>query len=165
MWTRVDGVARYIVAGDTLYVWCSGSRGRDWIRNLRWRTEPVAPGVRVLSADLEEARDVWRAVHREQFRRIHIIGFSRGGAVAQALSWWIPQDVPVTLELYAPKRVVTKRPPVPTSAHAWAGDIVPFLPPWLRGVAIKWRGPWRWPWRAHRRAAREAARRRHDIGR
>lgn len=169
-WRRIDGIARYTTTASTLYIACSGSNGwADLWRNLDPRAEQVFPGAWVAQADLDEARTVWRAVHRlARGRHVHIIGFSRGAAVAVALALWLPPDITYSLELYAPKRAANRRALSElhhTEAYAQNGDAIPFLPPWFRQVEMVWRGPWMWPWKAHKRAAHWAARRRHEIGR
>jgi poly(3-hydroxybutyrate) depolymerase len=168
-WTRIDRIARYLVTDSTLYVACAGSDGwRDWWRNVDPRCETVFPGGWVSRADLREAQRVWAVLHRyARGRRVHVIGFSRGGGVAVALALWIPPHITVTAELYAPKRAATRRAleELPfVKGYATGGDIVPYLPPWFGQVPIERTGR-DWPWRAHRAAARMAARRRHEIGR
>jgi hypothetical protein len=168
-WKRIEGIARYLTTDSTLYLWCSGSDGwGDLWRNLDLRAEQVFPGAWVASADIWEARTVWRAVHGfARDRHVHIIGFSRGAAVAVALALWLPPDITYSLELYAPKRAANRRALSKLrhiEAHAQKGDVIPFLPPWFAQVQLKWRGPLMWPWEAHKAMAKAAVKRRHEIG-
>ena len=167
--TRIDRIARYHVTDSMLYIACSGSSGwGDLARNLDPRCEQVFPGAWVAEADLDEARTVWRAVHTyARGRTVHILGFSRGAAVAVALALWMPESIRATLELYAPKRVGNRRALSAlrqTTATSYRGDLIPFLPPWFRQVDIEWAGKLRLPWRAHKRASKKFARRRHETG-
>ena len=166
---RIDRIARYHVTDSMLYIACSGSSGwGDLWRNLDPRCEQVFPGSWVSEADLDEARTVWQAVHTyARGRTVHILGFSRGAAVAIALALWVPEKIGPTLELHAPKRVGNRRALSalrPTTAKAYRGDLIPFLPPWFRQVDIEWTNKWAWPWKAHMKAARAFVRRRHEIG-
>lgn len=168
-WRRIDGIARYIATDSTLYVWCSGSDGwGDFWRNIDPRAEQVFPRGWVASADIREARTVWRSVHRlARERHVHIIGFSRGAAVAVALGLWLPPDITYSLELYAPKRAANRRAVSElhhVEAYAQKGDVIPYLPPWFDSVHVDWRGPWKRPWEAHRQMAKRASRRRHELG-
>jgi len=167
--TRIDHIARYHVTDSALYIACSGSSGwGDLARNLDPRCEQVFPGAWVAEADLDEARAVWQAVHTYAHgRTVHILGFSRGAAVAVALALWIPEGIGATLELYAPKRVGNRKALSalrPTTATAYRGDLIPLLPPWFRQVDIEWEGKLTWPWRAHSKSAKAFVRRRHEIG-
>jgi len=169
---RIDGIARVRERSDYILVAFSGSRGHmDWLRNLDPRARQAAPGEWVSRADYREARAVYDAVAPlADNRTVYIVGFSRGGAIAQIFARLLSSAQDVRVELYAPKRAGNGRfvsrllRMRRLYARYYGGDIVPFLPPWLAQVGMI-RRDITLPWVAHRRAARDAARRRHEIGR
>lgn len=173
-WTHVEGIGRIKETLGAVYVWCAGSSGPgDLKRNLSLKFEAIAPDEFVPEPDLREAR-VMLAAYAEcsKTKPVHVVGFSRGAAVAVLFVRLLPGRNRITLRLYAPKRVSRKRTLkivrekcVSLCSTAYRADLIPFLPPWFRQLAIELSSKkWYWPYRAHMKSARDAAKRRHMIG-
>lgn len=172
-WTRIDGVGRYQVVHNHLYVWCSGSNGvGDWLQNIDLRRVEIRKGERVNRRDLHEAFQIYFAVLNKvdvsEIGAVTICGFSRGGAIAQILAYVIStnDEVDVSLLLYASKRagngrfLQRLRSQVSRMVASYVrGDVVPFLPPWplYRNVKHEALDKLHWPHKAHQYSARAAA--------
>lgn len=165
------GIARYLVRGNTLYIFCDGTRnGQEWRWNVMTRRLKFSR-TKVNKVDFEQAGEVWYELLREldpySFDAVVCAGYSRGGAIAQILAWFMSTMAHARAFAFAGKRAGNRRfnEQMPQINDAQFGDIVPLLPPWYARPNMTWWRPWMMPWSAHIAMGREAARWRHDITR
>lgn len=159
-----SGIARYLVDGNTLRIWCDGTRNRqEWRWNIMPRRKRF-DGARLNKVDYEQAYEVLRhiPVDFNNFELIVIAGLSRGGAIAHILGWMLRRH-DVVVSAFASKRAGDRElvRQVPMVNTAYRGDIVPWLPPWYASPTVGWLYPRRGFVKAHIGAAHLAARYRH----
>ena len=179
-WTRLgrtpscpSGIARYIETPYGIYVYADGTRNRrEWRHNFMVRRTRVdGTRVRVNERDFAQAMDIYMELHDggiDISRIKYVLGFSRGGAVAQCLALvisWVKHIPAPTCIVYASKRTGNRAlyREVKVWNNAIRCDIVPHLPPWYAKPKTHWYRDWMWPVKAHLWAAHQAAAHRHEL--
>ena len=182
-WTRLGrdadhpaGIARYMERGDTLYIWCGGTRNRrEWRWNFQTRKLRAGSGkARVNRKDLLQAQDVFLALYKAGVkhcdRQVVIGGYSRGYAIALLLAWMIATYSEVTVLGFAGKRVGNKA--FHDQLEEWGvahcnssgrWDVVPLLPPWYAAGKQHWMLFSINPVKAHVYSGHVAAYWRHEV--
>jgi len=119
---------------------------KDWVYNfLTGRT--IGGNVRVNRWDRYEALIVLRQLRAKYGReqRYIIIGHSRGGAIAQIVTWELGRRC-VVMRIYGSKRTGNKAFVRQVTecciAYRHRGDWVPWLPPWYARLPNIVFGPW-----------------------
>lgn len=176
-WTRLGrtadhpaGIARYLETPDALYIWCDGTRNlQEW----RWNFQTIRKWikehhrVRVNVKEYAQARlilDELVMINLDQ--PIWVLGYSRGGAIAQCLALMLSgPESQITVATFASKRTGNRAflRKVRVINDAQRGDIVPFLPPWYARIPTYWWKPLMRPDKAHIAAAHMAALYRHEL--
>ena len=164
-----QGLARYLIRGNHLYVFCDGTATlQQWRWNFMTLTRGLQGGARASRADWQQAHDAYielsYAVDIGRFHDITISGYSRGGGIAILLAWMI--GAPASAFVFAGKRVGNRKlmRGVTHSNYWHRGDPVPWLP--FRYAAYSNRlvfRPWMWPWKAHMETAHTAAYWRYEV--
>jgi predicted lipase len=135
----VDGRWKYL-SHDHLVIYIHGSNHpTDWKNNFRLRRFNLGNNIRVIRHDFLESQwvmEYFETIITKNLKYITIGGHSRGGAVAQILSYLIQkrhEDITLRCILFSSKRTgnlnFVRSISEYTSHYKNRGDFVPALPP------------------------------------